>query len=123
MNKLKMSLALIALMIPLLLCAKMKRVEMNKRHCDHRSPIELSVSAEVFIDDCNKELIIEFSQDWDPVTIEIKSKEGYVVYRNFYAPCSNSTLSVSLENIPAGIYELIIFDEKVELMGEFVYER
>lgn len=123
MNKLKMSLALIALMIPLLLCAKMKRVEMNKRHCDHRSPIELSVSVEVFIDDCNKELIIEFSQDWDPVTIEIKSKEGYVVYRNFYVPFSNSTLSVSLENIPAGIYKLTIFDEKVELMGEFVYEN
>lgn len=123
MNKLKMSLALIALMIPLLLCARMKRVEMNKRHCDHRSPIELSVPVEVFIDDCNKELIIEFSQDWDPVTVEIKSKEGYVVYRNFYVPCSNSTLSASLENIPAGIYELIIFDEKVELMGEFVYEN
>ena len=81
MNKLKMSLALIALIIPLLL------------------------------------------QDWEAVTIEIKSKEGYVVYRNLYIPHSNSSLSTSLENIPAGIYELTITDEKGILAGEFIYEN
>lgn len=116
-----MSLALIILMSPLLLCANIQRL--NLEHCMHRSSMEAFMPAEAFFDDYNKELIIEFSQDWDPVTIEIKSKEGYVVYRNFYVPFSNSTLSVSLENIPAGKYELTIFDEKVELMGEFVYEN
>lgn len=122
MNKRKMSLALIALAIPLLLYAKMRPINWEKQHCKHRALVEI-ILVDAFIDDCNKELIIEFSQDWDPVTIEIKSKEGYVVYRNFYVPCSNSTLSASLENIPAGIYELTIFDEKVELMGDFVYEN
>ncbi len=76
-----------------------------------------------FFDDCNKELTIEFAQDWEAVTIEIKSKEGYVVYRNLYIPHSNSSLSTSLENIPAGIYELTITDEKGILAGEFIYEN
>ena len=63
------------------------------------------------------------AQDWEAVTIEIKSKEGYVVYRNLYIPHSNSSLSTSLENIPAGIYELTITDEKGILAGEFIYEN
>ena len=98
MNKLKMSLALIALIIPLLLCAKKRNIEFIKHG-------------------------IEFAQDWEAVTIEIKSKEGYVVYRNLYIPHSNSSLSTSLENIPAGIYELTITDEKGILAGEFIYEN
>lgn len=77
---------------------------------------------EAFFETSNKELIIEFAQDWKPVTIEIKSKEGYVVYRDLYMPHSNSTLSISLENIPAGIYELTISDDKMGLTGVFVYE-
>ena len=108
MNKLKMNLALIALAFPLLLCAKTQRIEMDIWHRKHRTP---------------KELTIEFAQDWEAVTIEIKSKEGYVVYRNLYIPHSNSSLSTSLENIPAGIYELTITDEKGILAGEFIYEN
>lgn len=121
MNKFKMSLALIALMIPLLLCAKGRRF--NLEHCNHRSPVESFIPIEAFFDDYNKELTIEFVQDWEPVTIEVKSKEGYAVYRNLYMPHSNSSLSVSLENIPAGIYELTISDGKGTLIGEFVYEH
>ena len=94
MNKLKMSLALIALIIPLLLCAKKRNIEFIK-HGNHRIPVESF----------------------------IKSKEGYVVYRNLYIPHSNSSLSTSLENIPAGIYELTITDEKGILAGEFIYEN
>ena len=135
MNKLKMNLALIALAFPLLLCAKTQRIEMDiwhrkhrTNHFDaidrkHRTPTELFVQIEAFFDDCNKELTIEFAQDWEAVTIEIKSKEGYVVYRNLYIPHSNSSLSTSLENIPAGIYELTITDEKGILAGEFIYEN
>jgi hypothetical protein len=82
MNKLKMNLALIALAFPLLLCAKTQRIEMDIWHRKHRTPTELFVQIEAFFDDCNKELTIEFAQDWEAVTIEIKSKEGYVVYRN-----------------------------------------
>lgn len=104
MNKLKMNLALIALAFPLLLCAKTQRIEMDIWHRKHRTPTELFVQIEAFFDDCNKELTIEFAQDWEAVTIEIKSKEGYVVYRNLYIPHSNSSLSTSLENIPAGEY-------------------
>ena len=63
--------------------------------CKHRTPTELFVQIEAFFDDCNKELTIEFAQDWEAVTIEIKSKEGYVVYRNLYIPHSNSSLSTS----------------------------
>lgn len=121
MNKLKMSMALIALMVPLLLYANRQRL--NLVHNKHRSLIESFIPVEAFLDDYNKELIFEFSQDWEPVTIEIKSKEGDVVYRNLYMPYSNSTLSTSLENIPAGVYELTISDEKMELIGEFVYEQ
>ena len=55
-------------------------------HRKHRTPTELFVQIEAFFDDCNKELTIEFAQDWEAVTIEIKSKEGYVVYRNLYIP-------------------------------------
>jgi len=110
MNKLKMNLALIALAFPLLLCAKTQRIEMDIWHRKHRTPTELFVQIEAFFDDCNKELTIEFAQDWEAVTIEIKSKEGYVV-------------STSLENIPAGIYELTITDEKGILAGEFIYEN
>lgn len=122
MNKLKISLALVALAFPLLLCANKQRVELNLKHSNHRTLIELFIPVEAFIEDHNKELIFEFSQDWEPVTIEIKSKEGYVVYRNLYMPYSNSTLSTSLENLPAGVYELTIFDEMVELKGDFIYE-
>lgn len=122
MNKLKTNLAIIALMIPLLLCAKGRKIQLEKLHIDHKSLIE-TIFAEAFIDDNNKELIIEFSQDWEPITIEIKSKEEYVVYRNLYIPYSNSTLSISLENIPTGIYELTISDEKMGLIGEFIYEH
>lgn len=118
-----MSLALIALMVPLLLCAKVRHIDMNKLHSNHKSPVESFIPAESFFDDYNKELTIEFAQDWKPVTIEIKSKEGYVVYRNLYMPHSNSSLSVSLENIPEGVYELIISDEKGTLIGEFAYEN
>lgn len=39
MNKLKMSLALIALIIPLLLCAKKRNIEFIK-HGNHRIPVE-----------------------------------------------------------------------------------
>lgn len=122
MNKLKISLALVALAFPLLLCANKQRVELNLKRGNHRNLIELFIPVEAFIDDYNKELIFEFSQDWEPVTIEIKSKEGDVVYRNLYMPYSNSTLSTSLENLPAGVYELTIFDEMVELKGDFIYE-
>lgn len=111
MNKLKISLALIALIIPLLLCAKKRNIEFIK-HGNHRIPVESFIPVKAFFDDCNKEL-----------TIEIKSKEGYVVYRNLYIPHSNSSLSTSLENIPAGIYELTITDEKGILAGEFIYEN
>ena len=114
MNKLKMSLALIALIIPLLLCAKKRNIEFIK-HGNHRIPVESFIPVKAFFDDCNKELTIEF--------IEIKSKEGYVVYRNLYITHSNSSLSTSLENIPAGIYELTITDEKGILAGEFIYEN
>ncbi|MDC7172674.1 DUF3244 domain-containing protein [Phocaeicola dorei] len=120
MNKLKMSLALIALII--LLCAKKRNIEFIK-HGNHRIPVESFIPVKAFFDDCNKELTIEFAQDWEAVTIEIKSKEGYVVYRNLYIPHSNSSLSTSLENIPAGIYELTITDEKGILAGEFIYEN
>lgn len=117
-----MSMAFIALMIPLLLCAKTQHIKMEKLHSDHRSPVEI-ILVEAFIDDYNKELTIEFSQNWEPVTIEIRSKEGYVVYRNLYMPYFNSALSISLENIPAGVYELTISDEKMVLIGEFAYEH
>ena len=73
MNKLKMNLALIALAFPLLLCAKTQRIEMDIWHRKHRTPTELFVQIEAFFDDCNKELTIEFAQDWEAVTIEIKS--------------------------------------------------
>ncbi|WP_455668937.1 DUF3244 domain-containing protein [Phocaeicola sp.] len=121
MNKLKMSLILIALMFPLLVCARGQRL--NLKHSNHKSLIESFIPVEAFIDDSNKELTIEFSQDWEPVTIEIRSKEGCVVYRNLYIPYSHSTLSTSLENVPAGVYELTISNEKVMLIGEFVYEH
>ena len=121
MNKLKMSLALIALMIPLLLCARGRRL--NLEYSKHKSLVESFIPAEAFFDDYNKELTIEFAKDWKPVTIEIKSKEGYVVYKNLYMPHSNSSLSVSLENIPEGVYELTISDEKMMLIGEFVCEN
>lgn len=116
-----MSLALIALMFPLFLCAKGRRL--NLEHCKHKSPVEVFIPVEAFFDDHNKELTIEFAQDWEPVTIEINSKEGYVVYRNLYMPHSNSSLSVSLENIPEGVYELTISNEIGTLIGEFVYEQ
>ena len=121
MNKLKMSLALIALIIPLLLCAKKRNIEFIK-HGNHRIPVESFIPVKAFFDDCNKELTIEFAQDWEAVTIEIKSKEGYVVYRNLYIPHSNSSLSTSLENIPAGIYELTI-TKKREYWQENLYTK
>ncbi|WP_455666277.1 DUF3244 domain-containing protein [Phocaeicola sp.] len=121
MNKLKTILAIIALMIPLLLCAKGRKIQLEKLSIGHRSVVE-TIPVEAYIDDNNKELTIEFSQDWEPVTIEIRSKEGCVVYRNLYMPYSNSTLSTSLDNIPAGVYELTISDEKIELVGEFICE-
>ena len=96
MNKLKISLALIALIIPLLLCAKKRNIEFIK-HGNHRIPVESFIPVKAFFDDCNKELTIEFAQDWEAVTIEI--------------------------NIPAGIYELTITDEKGILAGEFIYEN
>jgi len=96
MNKLKISLALIALIIPLLLCAKKRNIEFIK-HGNHRIPVESFIPVKAFFDDCNKELTIE--------------------------PHSNSSLSTSLENIPAGIYELTITDEKGILAGEFIYEN
>lgn len=116
-----MSMALIALMIPLLLYAKSHHIKMEVLHSKHRTPVESFISVEAFFDDDNKELTIEFAQDWEPITIEIRSKEGYVVYRNLHIPHSNSSLSTSLENIPAGVYELTISDEKGVLIGEFVY--
>lgn len=122
MNKLKTILAIIALMIPLLLCAKGRRIQLEKQSIGNKSAVE-TIPVEAFIDDSNKELTIEFSQDWEPVTIEIRSKEGCVVYRNLYMPYSNSTLSTSLDNIPAGVYELTISNEKVELIGEFICEN
>ncbi|MCD7923557.1 MAG: DUF3244 domain-containing protein [Bacteroides sp.] len=115
-------MAIIALMIPLLLCAKGRRIQLEKQSIGHKSAVE-TIPVEAFIDDSNKELTIEFSQDWEPVTIEIRSKEGCVVYRNLYMPYSNSTLSTSLDNIPAGVYELTISNEKVELIGEFICEN
>lgn len=57
------------------------------------------------------------------VIIEIKLKEGYVVYRNFYIFYFNFFLLIFLENILVGIYELIIIDEKGILVGEFIYEN
>ena len=64
MNKLKISLALIALIIPLLLCAKKRNIEFIK-HGNHRIPVESFIPVKAFFDDCNKELTIEFAQDWE----------------------------------------------------------
>ena len=118
-----MSMALIVLMVPLLLCAKSHHIKMEVLHSKHRTPVESFIPVEAFFDNYNKELTIEFAQDWEPVTIEIRSKEGYVVYRNSYIPHSYSPLSVSLDNIPTGVYELIISDEKGVLIGEIIYEE
>lgn len=122
MNKLKKSLALIALMFPLLVCAKGLYVQLEVHHTHHKTPGEV-IPVEAFIDGSNKELTIQFSQEWKPVTIEVLSKEGYVVYRNLYVPYANSTFSISLESIPSGVYELTISDESMEVIGEFVYEH
>lgn len=122
MNKLKTSLALIALMIPLLVCAKGRRIELQEKLNKHRSIVEV-ISVEAFIDDFNKELTIEFSEEWEPVTIEIKSKEGCIVYSNLYMPTANSTLSISLGSISGGDYILTISDEKVMMTGEFMLEN
>lgn len=54
MNKLKISLALIALIIPLLLCAKKRNIEFIK-HGNHRIPVESFIPVKAFFDDCNKE--------------------------------------------------------------------
>lgn len=115
-------MALTALMVPLLLYAK-SNIKMEKLYSNHKSLTESFIPVEAFFDDFNKELTIEFAQDWKPVTIEIKSKEGYVAYRNLYIPHTNSSLSTSLENIPAGIYKLTISDEKRVLVGEFMHEH
>lgn len=48
MNKLKMSLALIALIIPLLLCAKKRNIEFIK-HGNHRIPVESIHSGKSFL--------------------------------------------------------------------------
>lgn len=119
MNKLKMSLALIILMFPLLLCANKQRL--NLEHCAHKSPIEAFIPVEAFFSDSDKELTIEFAQDWNPVTIEIKSKEGYIVYRNLYMPYSNSTLSIPLRDITSGTYKLVISDATQSMAGIFIY--
>ncbi|MBO5506555.1 MAG: DUF3244 domain-containing protein [Bacteroides sp.] len=118
MNKLKMSMILIALIVPLLLYAEKKYI--NLEHCKHKSPVESFIPVKAFFDDCNKELTIEFAQEWEAVTIEIKSKEGYIVYRNLYISHSNSSLSISLESMSVGVYELTISNEKIIMIGEFI---
>ena len=49
MNKLKISLALIALIIPLLLCAKKRNIEFIK-HGNHRIPVESFIPVKAFFD-------------------------------------------------------------------------
>lgn len=120
MNKLKMSLALMALMFPLLVCAG-QHIELEVHHNHHKTSGEV-IPVEVFIDDFNKELTIKVSQEWEPITIKMKLKEGGVVYKNIYLPSSHSALSISLDTFPPGIYELSISDKNTILIGEFVYE-
>lgn len=74
MNKLKISLALIALIIPLLLCAKKRNIEFIK-HGNHRIPVESFIPVKAFFDDCNKELTIEFAQDWEAVPSRLNQKK------------------------------------------------
>lgn len=121
MNKLKLSMALMALMIPLLLCAK--RSSISLEYSKHKSIVESLIPVEASFDDESKELTLEFSQDWEPIIIEIKSKEGHVVYRDSYMPFANSSFSSTLENIPTGIYELTISDERMMLIGEFILKN
>ena len=91
MKQIKNKLGFDSLIIPLLLCAKKRNIEFIK-HGNHRIPVESFIPVKAFFDDCNKELTIEFAQDWEAVTIEIKSKERIMlVYRNLYIPHSNSS--------------------------------
>lgn len=124
MNKLKMNLALIALIFPLLLhAAEVKDYIKLELRPHHKTLTEQAIPVEVFFNDSDKKLTIEFAQDWNPVTIEIKSKEGYTVYRNLYMPYSNSILSIPLENIPEGVYELTISSGNTKLIEEFINEN
>lgn len=114
-----MSLALIALMIPLLLCAKGRRL--NLEHSNHKSPVESFIPVEAFFDDYNKELTIKFVQDWESVTIEIKSKEGNIIYMNYFTPTYNTILLIPLKNMTSGAYELVISDAVQSMEGIFIY--
>lgn len=116
-----MSLALIALMVPLLLCAKVHRIDMKKKHSNHKSPVESFIPVEAFFDDYNKELTIKFVQDWESVTIEIKSKEGNIIYMNYFTPTYNTILLIPLKNMTSGAYELVISDAVQSMEGIFIY--
>lgn len=121
MNKLKMSMALITLMIPLLLCAKGRCIKLELVHSNHRTSVESFIPVEAFFDNNNKELTIEFAQDWEPVTIEIRSKEGNIIYMNYFTPTYNTILSIPLKNMTSGTYELVISDAAQSMAGIFIY--
>lgn len=59
-----MGLALIILMIPLLLCAKVYHIDMEKLYFGQREPVESFIPIAAFFDDYTKKLTIKFSQDW-----------------------------------------------------------
>lgn len=104
-------------------CSRSERLHQIRTAPHHKTLTEQAIPVEAFFGDSDKELTIEFAQDWKPVTIEIKSKEGYIVYRNLYMSYSNSILSIPLENIPAGVYELTISSGNTKLIGEFINEN
>lgn len=112
-------MALTALVFPLLLCAETKRIEMDRWHCEHKTPTESSVPVEVFFEDCDKELTIKFLKDCAPVTIEVRNSYGTIIYHTDYVPQEKENLSILLYGTKNGECRLLISNQSVYITGLF----
>lgn len=99
--------------------AKVTRIDMRK---GTKHPIKRSmdiVPVHAFIDDCTKELSLEFMTDWGTVYVTVSDINGNIVYTDVIDAASNVPYFISLDKDLKGEFTLSIANDKNEVSGEF----
>lgn len=77
------------------------------------------IPIEAYIEEENHNLTIVFLDNCNPLYIEIKDSEGYVLYRTALTPVAKGSHVILLEQFSSGKYKLVINDGNVSMVGTF----
>ena len=60
-----------------------------------------------------------FEKSSEPVTFQIKDKDGNIIFQDIVTSNEQETYIINLDDFKAGPYELFYIEENIALVGEF----